>query len=315
MAHIPRPAVVALCGPLFRVAFDARRPVWFQRGLPELASRLGRGPRGTRIEHLGLGGRPAERVTCGATERPRAVLYLHGGGYVLGSARMYRPLAGYLSRAAGAVVYTLDYRRAPEHPYPAALDDAVAAFTELVERLGYPAERIAIAGDSAGGGLAVAAARRLTDAGRRPGALALVSPWTDPADPAGAERDFVVNRAWGHWCGERYRGTADPADPGFAPIHADLAGLPPMLVHRCPSELLAGQIGRFAEKSRAAGVTVQLRDQARLWHSGHQLAGTLREATDAVHDVGLWLRPHLFSTARDRPSGPPWRTGWGCPHQ
>jgi acetyl esterase/lipase len=307
MAHMPRPAVVALCGPLFRIAFDARRPLWFQRGLPELTSRLGRGPRGTHVEHVRLGGRPAERVTVGATERPRAVLYLHGGGYVLGSARMYRPLAAYLSRAAGAVVYTLDYRLAPEHHYPAAPDDAVGAFAELVERHGYRAERIAIAGDSAGGGLAVAAARALTDAGRRPAALALLSPWTDPDDLAGAERDVVVNRAWGHWCGEQYRGDADPRDPGFAPIHAELAGLAPMLIHRCPSELLTGQIGRFAERARAAGVDVRLVEQPRLWHSGQMLAGMLREATDAVHDIGVWLRPRLDAllTARDRPSGPP----------
>ncbi len=293
MAHLPRWAVVGFTAPLYRGALHHRRSVATQRRITELAARTGRAPAGTQVEALSLGGRPAERVTCGATQRPRAILYLHGGGYVVGSARMYRVLAAHLSRAAGAVVYTLDYRLAPEHVFPAALDDAVAAFDDLVAREGYRPERIAIAGDSAGGGLAVAAARVLTDRGRRPGALALLSPWTDPTDDDGAARDFVINKAWGLACGQLYRGDADPHDPGFAPMYAELSGLPPMLIHRSTSEVLAGQIARFAERARAAGVDVRLVDHRRLWHSGQMLAGMLREATDAVHSIGVYLRPRL----------------------
>jgi acetyl esterase/lipase len=293
MPHLPRWAVVAITAPLYRFALDGRRPVAWQRWLTETGARAGRVPRGTVVEAVTLGGRPAERVTCGATERPRAVLYLHGGGYVVGSARMYRVLAAFLSRASGAVVYTLDYRRAPEHVYPGALEDAVAAFNDLVEREGFAPDRIALAGDSAGGGLSVAAARLLTDAGRRPGALALLSPWTDPCDMDGGERDFVVNKSWGKACGDMYRGDADPCDPGYAPIHGDLSGLPPMLIHRCTRELLANQIARFSERARAAGVEVQTVDHAWLWHSGQMLAGMLREATDAVHDIGVFLRRNL----------------------
>lgn len=293
MPHLPRWAVVATTAPMYRLALDGRRSVAWQRRLSEAGARAGRAPRGTVVEHVTLGGRPAERVTCGATERPRAVLYLHGGGYVVGSARMYRVLAAYLSRATGAVVYTLDYRLAPEHVYPAALDDAVAAFDDLVDREGFAPQRIALAGDSAGGGLAVAAARRLTDVDRRPAALALLSPWTDPCDMDGRERDFVVNRAWGQACGEMYRGDADPCDAGYAPMYSDLAGLPPMLIHRCTRELLANQIGRFSERARAAGVEVQTVDHEWLWHSGQMLAGMLREATDAVEDIGRFLRTAL----------------------
>ncbi|HEU5005809.1 MAG TPA: alpha/beta hydrolase fold domain-containing protein [Jatrophihabitantaceae bacterium] len=300
MPHLPRWAVVATTAPLFRFGLDARRPVAWQRWLTETGSRAGRVPRGTVVEHVTLGGRPAERVTTGATERPRAVLYLHGGGYVVGSARMYRVLAAHLSRAAGAVVYTLDYRLAPEHVYPAALDDAVAAFNDLVDREGFGPDRVALAGDSAGGGLAVAAARLLTDAGRRPGALALLSPWTDPCDTDGADRDFVVNKAWGKACGDMYRGDADPCDPGYAPMYGDLSGLPPMLIHRCTRELLAHQIARFSERARAAGVEVQTVDHDRLWHSGQMLAGMLREATDAVHDIGVFLRAALDGASADR---------------
>src|SRR5439155_13304557 len=144
---------------------------------------------------------------------------LHGGGYTVGSPRLYRALAAYLSRSSGAVVYSLDYRLAPEHPYPAALDDAVAAFRALVSEHGFAPARIAIVGDSAGGGLAVAAARVLTDSGLRPAALGLLSPWTDPADEAfTVRRDRVTNARWGKQSATAYRGSAGPTDPAFAPM-------------------------------------------------------------------------------------------------
>ncbi|HZZ97772.1 MAG TPA: alpha/beta hydrolase fold domain-containing protein [Jatrophihabitantaceae bacterium] len=291
--HLPRLAVVALTGPTYRLSLHHRLSVRMQRWLSEVGAGLLRPPRGTQVEHIELGGRSAERVTVGASHRPRAVLYLHGGGYVVGSARMYRALAGYLARVSGAVVFTLDYRLAPEHVYPAALDDAVAAFRTLVAEHGFDAARIAVAGDSAGGGLAVAAARRLTDDGLRPGALALLSPWTDPSDHDMPLRDFVVNQAWGTSCAELYRGSADPLDPGYAPMHANLRGLPPMAIHTAKAEMLNAQVKRFAARAEAAGGDVALIELPTLWHSGHVLAGLLRESTQAVHDVGTYLRACL----------------------
>lgn len=292
MAHLPRPLVVAVCGPTYRLSLNPRRSVAAQRRLTEASTRLARVPAGTAVEHVRLGERPAERVSVGATERPRAILYLHGGGYVVGSPRMYRALSAHLSRASGAVVYALGYRRAPEDPYPAALDDALGAFDALVGQ-GFAPHRIALAGDSAGGGLAAATAVRLRDAGRTPAALGLLSPWTDPTDEEGPRRDFVVDKRWGLQCGQHYRGDADAHDPGFAPMHADLAGLPPTLIHYGAGEVLRGQICRFADRASAAGVDVTLVEHAKLWHSGHILAGMLREATDAVHDLGVYLRTHL----------------------
>jgi epsilon-lactone hydrolase len=291
--HLHRSIVTALSGPTYRLALHHRSPIRVQRRVSELSSALLRPPRGTAVEHIRLGGRHAERVTYGASERPRAVLYLHGGGYVVGSARMYRAMSGYLARATGAVVFTLDYRLAPEHPYPAALDDAVAAFGELVDRHGYDPARIAIAGDSAGGGLAVAAARVLTDSGRRPGALALLSPWTDPGDHDLPVRDFVVNRAWGQTCAALYRGDADAHDPGYAPLYGRLSGLPPTLVHTGAGEMLNAQIKRFTARVEASGTEVRLVELPTVWHSGHILAGLLRESTTAVHDVGVFLRSRL----------------------
>jgi len=291
--HLPRPLVVAFSAPTFRGVVNARLSPAAQRRLGNATATLFRPPKGTNVEHVTLGGRPCERVTFGASERPRAILYLHGGGYVTASPRVYRAMAGHLARSASAVVFNLDYRLAPEHKYPAAVDDAVAAFTELVEKQGYEPSRIAIAGDSAGGGLAVAAARRLIDAGVHPAALALLSPWTDPADTDTAERDFVINKAWARQCAEFYRGDADPADPGYAPMWAKLDDLPPMLVHYGAAELLKPQIRRFVERAQNAGADVTAVDLPTLWHSGHLEAGLLREATDATHDVGLFLARHL----------------------
>lgn len=293
MTHLPRPLVVGLSGPTYRLALNHRVPVRVQRALCEAGASLAFLPPDTQVRDVTLGGAHAERVTSGASQRPRAVLYLHGGGYVVGSARMYRALAAHLARASGSVVFTLDYRLAPEHPYPAALDDAVAAFHALVDEHGFDPSRIAVAGDSAGGGLAVATARRLIDAGVRPGPLGLLSPWTDPSDTDHPARDFVVNKKWGSACAAMYRGAADPTDPGYAPIHGRLDDLPPMLVHAGVDEMLNGPIKRFVAAARGAGAEVELVEHAKLWHSGHILAGMLREATDAVHDLGVWLRAHL----------------------
>ena len=292
MSHLPRAVVVAVSGPAYRLGLNARRSVTLQRQITELGARINPTPKGTSVRGVRLGERLAERVSLGDDAAPRAVLYLHGGGYVVGSARMYRTMAAHLSRAAGAVVFCLDYRLAPEHRYPAALDDAVAAFRALADA-GFAPDRIALAGDSAGGGLAVAAARALTDAGQRPAALGLLSPWTDPSDTDLPARDFVTNEAWGSACAAMYRGDAAPTDPGYAPMHADLTGLPPMLITTCTSEILNAQIHRFADRARAAGCTVRLVDDPRVWHSGQILAGLLREATDSVHDVGVFLRAHL----------------------
>ncbi|WAX55228.1 alpha/beta hydrolase [Jatrophihabitans cynanchi] len=296
MVHLPRPVVRALSAPAYRLGLAERRSVRAQRLITELSCRLNPAPSGTRVEHIVLGGRPAEATALGAGRS--AVLYLHGGGYVVGSPRMYRTLAAHLSRAAAAVVYNLDYRLAPEHRFPAALEDTVAAFGDLVRHHGYQPGQIALAGDSAGGGLAVAAARVLTDEGMRPGALALLSPWTDPADQDLPERDFVVNVGWGRRCSELYLGQADPSDPGFAPLHGRLHGLPPMLVHYHAEEMLRAQIGRFIAAARAAGVDVREFESARVWHSGHVLAGLLRDATDEARSVGDFLRLQL--TGGDR---------------
>ena len=291
--HLPRRVVVGLSAPTFRLVVNHRMPVRAQRRLGEATAAMFRPPAHTQVEHVTLGGQHAERVSVGASERPRAILYLHGGGYVVGSARMYRGLAGQLARSASAIVFNLDYRLAPEHVYPAAVDDAEAAFRALVDEHGYTPEQIAIAGDSAGGGLTIAVARRLVDAGLRPAALVLLSPWTDPADRDMPVRDFVLTRAWGAQCAEFYRGNADPADPGYAPMWADVTGLPPILVQYGAKEALRAQIRRFVSRAESARADITVVELPAVWHSGHLQAGLLREATDAVQDIAGWLRTRL----------------------
>lgn len=293
--YLPRRLAIANLAPFYAVTFNARVPLRVRRRLLVAASRMQPLPAGTVVRQVTLGGRPAERITVGATVRRRTVLYLHGGGYTLCSPATHRSLAAFLARDVGAAVYVPDYRLAPEHPYPAAVDDAVAAYVQLEREGGGP---IAIAGDSAGGGLAVAAALRLTAEGHRPAALALLSPWTDPTDEGttGRKRDLVVNVAQGRFGAAAYGAGVDPHDPGFAPMYADpadLAALPPTLVHVAPRELLYEQALRFVERLRAAGADVTLRELPGLWHSAHAQAGLVREARAAVEDVGTFLRAAL----------------------
>jgi acetyl esterase/lipase len=262
-------------------------PLRAQRRWLELVSLSLPIPSGTVVRAVSLGGRPALRVTVGATERRRAVVHLHGGAYTVGSPKAYRSMAAYLAEASGAAVYLPDYRLAPESPYPAALDDAVAACSQVAAwHDGY-----AISGDSAGGGLAVATTRRLIDSAERaPAAMALASPWVDPTAYAlTRKRDLIVRESWGLSCAAGYVGAGDPHDPGIAPIYGSLRGLPPALVHVCRSELLYDQVSTFVESLLAADVEVTLAVQ-RLWHAGIAQAGLVRDAHDAVTEIGEFVR-------------------------
>ena len=284
--------------PLFRVALNARRSPTMQRQLLDTSARVIPPVPDQVIREIVLGGLPAERITVGPTQQGQAILYLHGGGYVTGSPRSHRGLTTSLAAAAAAEVYVLDYRLAPEHPCPAAVDDAVAAFRDLVTR-GYDPESIAIAGDSAGGGLTVAAARVLIDEhDLRPAALGLISPWVDPAarqDDNGT--DIVVSAAWSGQSADMYLGDGDPDDPRYAPGRGDLAGLPPTLVQIGRPEMLWQQVNDFATNLEAAGVDVTLSDLGRLWHVGHVAAPLMPAGAAAVDELGDYLAGHLTRTA------------------
>jgi acetyl esterase/lipase len=292
---LPLPVVAAALRPFYRLSLNSRLPYPAQRALLEMAAPLQQMPKGAACRPATLAGRPAERITVGATERRTAVLYLHGGAYTIGSPATHRSLAAHLARESGSVVYTLDYRLAPEHPFPAGLEDAVAAFLELTTEHGYETGRLAIAGDSAGGGLAAATARRLIDRhGVTPAALGLISPWVDPGRrDTIRDRDLVVNTAWSFHAAEKYLGSGDKFDPGYAPLHGDLKGFPPTVVHVGLDEVLYPQILEFVDKLEKSGVDVTLTEYARLWHVAHLQASLVREAADAVAELGAYLKSHM----------------------
>ncbi|MFC7451237.1 alpha/beta hydrolase [Rhodococcus daqingensis] len=288
---VPRRLMRAIVRLTVRPLLTPTVPVRRQRRLLDAIGGVARLPRGTRVSTVELGGRPAERIEPPGADPTRAVLYLHGGGFTVGSRTTHRALAAHLAAAAGSPVYVLDYRLAPEHPFPAALDDATAAHDDLL-RDGLDPGRVAMAGDSAGGGLAVAAAVRLRENGTPlPGALALISPWADLTlttvrdDP----RDPMLRRAWLRSCAARYSGAADPGAPELSPLFADLAGLPPMLVHAGEDEILRVDAQRLCARARAADVPVTERTLPGLWHVAHLHAGLVAESTAAARELGAFL--------------------------
>ncbi|MBF6482262.1 alpha/beta hydrolase fold domain-containing protein, partial [Nocardia cyriacigeorgica] len=215
---IPLPLARTILSPVYRATLNDRLPWKMQRLLLDAGSRLQPAPPGTRIERIRLAGRPADRFTA-ATPGDGAVLYLHGGGYAVGSLATHRSLTARLAHETDCAVYSLDYRLAPEHPFPAGLDDAEAAFLELVDAHGYSPDQIAISGDSAGGGLAMATAQRLIARhGYTPAALGLIAPWTDPNEIPDRHRDLVISKPWSRACAAAYLGGGDNNDPGYAPL-------------------------------------------------------------------------------------------------
>lgn len=291
---LPLPVARALLGPLYRFALHPRVPFTVQRRLLDVSSRAQLLPANTTIQRLRLAGRPAERYTVPTEGNPvkdGAILYLHGGGYAVGSLATHRSLAARLARDAGLPVFALDYRLAPEHPLPAALDDAEAAFVELVEQHGYRPERIAVAGDSAGGGLSLATAQRLIAGhGYTPAALGLIAPWTDPNEIPDRERDLVINKPWSRLCAAAYLGTGDCADIGYAPLTGVLRELPAVYIQVDESELLHTQCQRLAESLRAAGVHVRFTETRGLWHVAQLQAGLVRPAAEVLTEMAEFLR-------------------------
>ena len=206
-------------------------------------------------------------VPCVRLDPPDAgedvLFYLHGGGYAGGSARSHSELAARLARAAGAVAVLPEYRLAPEHPFPAALDDTLAAYRALLEEIGGDAGRVLLAGDSAGGGLAVALCVALAEEQEPlPRALALLSPWLDLtcSSPSWDER-FEGDPILDHHlrdAAERYLDGADPRDPLCSPLFADLSSLPPTLVLVGTHEILYDDAVSFAELATEQGANVEL---------------------------------------------------------
>jgi epsilon-lactone hydrolase len=296
--HLPLPLAGAALHGFYRVAMYHRLPYSVQRAILDIGSYLQTIPAGTTVERLTLGGRRAEKLTAGP-DNGSAVLYLHGGGYTIGSIATHRSLAAHIAHGSGAAVYLVDYRLAPEHPLPAGLDDSEAAYLELLAEHCYSADRLALGGDSAGGGLAVATARRLIDKHNvRPAALALIAPWVDPNVVTEETGDLVLTHAWSRGCAADYLGDADPNDIGYAPMLGELSGLPATLVQVGATELLHSQVVEFVAALRSAGVDVELSEDPQLWHCAQLQASLVSEAARAVEEMGVFLGDRTTS-ARD----------------
>ncbi len=244
-----------------------------------------------------LGGLPGEWVaSTEAGQGSPIIYYLHGGGYVMCSPTTHRLLMARLARAAAARVLGVDYRLAPEHPFPAALEDAVRGYRWLLDQ-GHEPARIFFAGDSAGGGLALATLLRLKEEGDPlPAGVALLSPWVDLAARDSsldqyARVDYLgpLVEGLGRLSGQ-YLAGADPRNPLASPIYGDLSGLPPMLLHAGGVEVLLGQVERLARRAEAAGVEVELQvypHMVHVWHAFHQV---FPEAGRAVREIGEFIK-------------------------
>jgi acetyl esterase/lipase len=234
----------------------------------------------------------ADRSAARGTPSSTVILYLHGGGYLFGSPKSHRQVLIAVSKAFDAPAYGLDYRLAPEHPFPAAVDDAVQAYAWLLAR--HPDAQIVLAGDSAGGGLAVATALAVRDRGwPRLKAIVGFSPYTDlavtGASVQGNAKSCAMFTPRGvHEAAALYLAGADARDPRASPLYADLAGLPPMLLFASRHEILRDDTLRLAERASAAGVKVELVLRDRLPHVWPVFIGILPEAREAFDKVSAF---------------------------
>lgn len=264
------------------------------------------------VEPVLAGGVPGQWVTSPGADAGKVLLYLHGGGFQVGSSRSHLELMACISAAAGCRVLGLDYRLAPEHRFPAALGDACAACEWLFSQ-GFDAADIALGGDSAGGGLALSTLLARRSAGQAlPAAVVLMSAWTDltasgESYDSGAASDPIHQRPMILAMARNYLGPhGDAHDPLASPLFADLHGLPPMLIQVGAGETVRSDSTLFADKARATGVDVELEVWDEMLHVFQQFPRELDEARAALQSIGRFLRLHLRpNPSADAPVSPP----------
>ncbi len=257
---------------------------------------LDRLPRPRHVDYVDVlvGGVPAIVATPTRVRPDRHLLYIHGGAYVVGSPKSHIAMAANLAKRASATATVIEYRLAPEHVYPAAIDDCVAAYRALITDVD-PA-LVTIAGDSAGGGAALSTLVSLRDAGDPlPGATYLLSPWTDLTGSgesviSRAEADPMIDGAKIAESGRVYAGDVPLDDPGVSPLFADLSGLPPLLIQTGMDEVLLSDSTRLADRARQAGVDATLDLAEGMWHVYQMFAPVVPEATDALVRAAVFMR-------------------------
>jgi epsilon-lactone hydrolase len=252
----------------------------------------------TRIETVTIGQREAERLTPAGADNTACLLYLHGGGYAIGSPRSHRHLAADLAARTGIMALVPDYRLAPEHPFPAAVDDALAAYRSLIDA-GIAPGRIVIAGDSAGGGLTVSCLLAARAAALpMPAAAACLSPWADMTASGTsyrdkAEADVLVTQRDLTRYGSAYLGPTPATAPLASPALADLQGLPPLLIQVGGEEMLLDDARLLAAKAKASGVAAQLEEWPGMLHVWHWYWPVLEEGRQANAAISNFFKTHL----------------------
>ena len=287
---------------LQRIEFNAAGAVDMRRRMELIASGAPRLTLGLQVEQKTIASVPVEVLSPrGPIDALPVVLYLHGGAFVAGSPRTHRPITAKLAQALPARVFALDYRLAPEYPYPAAQDDVVAVYRDVLERVN--AARIAVVGDSAGGNLVLTSILRARDEGLPvPAAAVAMSPWTDLT---GSGQSVVANAACEAMLpGERieqaarvYAPQADLTQPYLSPVFADFAGFPPLLLHVGTTEVLRDDATRTLSAAREAGVDAQLRLWEDLPHVFQIFARHLPAARVAIDEMVEFLSEALEASA------------------
>jgi monoterpene epsilon-lactone hydrolase len=250
---------------------------------------------------VAAGGVPAEWIVPEGVTTPRCILCLHGGSFFAGSISTHRSLAANIAAAAGVRALLIDYRLAPEHPFPAGLEDSLAAYRWLLEQ-GIPSSSIAIVGDSAGGALAVGLVVSLREAGKpMPAAVVCLSPALDLTFEGetwkkNAKSDATIDFEKEKVAVGLYLNGADPRNPLASPLFADLHGLPPMLVQIGSAEMLLSDSTRFAGKAKSAGVVVTLEIWDGMQHEWQFAVGIFPEAKKAVQRIGDFIGSHFSGT-------------------
>jgi len=264
----------------------------------KLSRPLGLPNRRVQVVDTEVGGVPVTRVTPKGSPRRRHLLHIHGGGFVVGTARGFVGYLSELALRADATITSVEYRLAPEHPYPAAIDDCLAAYRALCDEVA--PESLALIGESAGGNAVLATLLRARDEGwTPPNAAVLLSPWVDLTFSGGSiERNRtrevmlepVLFRSWR----DAYVGDGDPADPGISPLFADLSDLPPLHIQATSAEVLEDDARRLADRARQAGVEVELVVHDELWHIFQTQVPLVPEASAALDQAVTFLRTHTL---------------------
>ena len=267
-----------------------------QRDNLELLASLVKIPEDVKFERIDVEGIPAEWINTPGGSEQQVILYLHGRYYVSGSCNTHRDLASRISRASKACVLLIEYRLAPEHPFPEGLEDSIKAYNWLISNKNFTPKNIIIAGDSAGGGLTLATLLKLREMKKDlPVAAVCLSPWTDLAITGDsirtkAEIDSFLTPERTEYCAKLYLGEEDPQNTFASPLYADLQGLPPLLIQVGTSEILLDDSVRLANRAKEAGVDVKLEIWDDMIHVFQAFAAVAPEGQDGINKIGEFIQ-------------------------